>query len=72
MPPAARGKSFGIYYLANGLSVLVGTVLFGEIYQHIAPRAAFWTGAGLAVLGATAVLIVPRRRVSADDADERR
>jgi MFS family permease len=72
VPAAARGKSFGIYYLANGLCVLVGTVLFGEIYQHVSPLAAFWVGAGLAVLGAAAVLVVPRRRLSADDADFRR
>ena len=72
VPAAARGKSFGIYYLANGLCVLAGTVLFGEIYQHVSPLAAFWTGAGLAVFGAAAVLIVPRRRLSADYADLRR
>jgi MFS family permease len=62
VPAAARGKSFGIYYLANGLCVLVGTVLFGELYQNVSPQAAFWTGAILAVLGAAAVLIVPKRR----------
>jgi len=62
VPADARGKSFGIYYLANGLCVLAGTVLFGEIYQQVTPRAAFWTGAGLAVLAAGAVLMVPRRR----------
>jgi MFS family permease len=62
VPAEGRGKSFGIYYLANGLCVLAGTILFGEIYQHIAPRAAFWTGAGLAIAAAAAVMIVPRRR----------
>ena len=61
VPSAARGKSFGIYYLANGLCVLAGTILFGEIYQHIGARAAFWVGAGLAVLGSAAVTIVPKR-----------
>ncbi len=61
VPAEGRGKSFGIYYLANGLCVLAGTILFGAIYQHIAPRAAFWTGAGLALVAAAAVMIVPRR-----------
>ncbi len=61
VPADGRGKSFGIYYLANGLCVLAGTVLFGEIYQHIAPQAAFWTGAGLALAAAAVVLVVPRR-----------
>ena len=61
VPAEARGRSFGVYYLANGLCVLAGTVLFGEIYQHVTPQAAFWVGAGLAVMGAGAVLVVPRR-----------
>lgn len=61
VPAEARGKTFGIYYLANGLCVLAGTVLFGEIYEHVTPQAAFWTGAGLAVVAAGAVLVVPRR-----------
>jgi MFS family permease len=65
VPSEARGKSFGIYYLANGLCVLAGTILFGEIYQHVSPLAAFWVGAGLALLGAAAVTIVPRKRSGA-------
>jgi MFS family permease len=72
VPAEVRGRSFGIYYLANGLCVLAGTVLFGEIYQHVTPQAAFWVGAGLALLGAAAVLVVPRRRLSADYADRSR
>ena len=60
VPAAARGKSFGIYYLANGLCVLVGTVLFGEIYQNVSPQAAFWVGAGLAVLAAATVMTYPQ------------
>ncbi|HEV7487731.1 MAG TPA: hypothetical protein VGQ65_18850 [Thermoanaerobaculia bacterium] len=47
---------------ADGLaSILIGTVLFGEIYQNVSPQVAFWVGAGLAVLGAAAVLVVPKR-----------
>jgi MFS family permease len=49
VPAAVRGKSFGIYYLANGLCVLVGTALFGLIYQQVSPQAAFFTGAALAI-----------------------
>jgi len=48
VPRELAGKSFGIYYLANGLSVLAGTALFGVLYQEISPRAAFFTGAALA------------------------
>jgi MFS family permease len=67
VPAEGRGKSFGIYYLANGLCVLAGTILFGEIYQHIAPRAAFWTGAGLALAAAAAVMIVPRKQLLSEN-----
>lgn len=55
VPAATRGKSFGIYYLANGLCVLVGTAIFGLIYQQVSPSAAFFTGAGLALCAVIAV-----------------
>jgi MFS family permease len=52
VPPELRGRSFGYYYLANGLCVLAGTALFGWIYQSVAHTAAFFTGAGIAVVAA--------------------
>lgn len=52
VPPEARGRSFGYFYLANGLCVLAGSVLFGWIYDHISIRAAFYTGAALALAAA--------------------
>jgi MFS family permease len=57
VPAEARGKSFGIYYLANGVCVLAGTALFGLLYQQVSPRAAFFTGAALALAAACAVLV---------------
>lgn len=62
VPAEARGKSFGIYYLANGLCVLAGTALFGLIYQQISARAAFFTGALLALAAVAAVLWTRPRR----------
>ena len=56
VPADARGKSFGIYYLANGMCVLAGTAIFGVIYQQVSPRAAFFTGAALAVAAVIVVL----------------
>jgi MFS family permease len=56
VPAEARGKSFGIYYLANGLCVLAGTALFGVLYQQVSARAAFFTGAALALAAVAAVL----------------
>lgn len=61
VPPEGRGRSFGVYYLANGLCVLAGTALFGVIYQIYSPRAAFFTGAGLAMTAVFAVLLTVGR-----------
>jgi MFS family permease len=60
VPAEARGKAFGFYYLANGLCVLLGTILFGALYQNVSVRAAFYTGAVLAVIAAGAVRTAPR------------
>jgi len=56
VPAEARGKSFGIYYLANGLGVLAGSALFGMLYQQVSARAAFFTGAALSLAAVSAVL----------------
>jgi MFS family permease len=61
VPADARGKSFGIYYLANGMCVLAGTAIFGVVYQQVSPRAAFFTGAALAIAAVVAVLATRRQ-----------
>jgi MFS family permease len=55
LPAEARGKGFGIYYLVSGLGVLAGSLIFGEIYQHVSQRAAFAVGAGLALAAAIVI-----------------
>lgn len=60
VPPEGRGKSFGWYYLANGLCVLAGTALFGTLYERVSPSAAFWTGAGLALAAALWIVMMGR------------
>lgn len=62
VPADVLGKSFGAYYLANGLGVLAGTALFGLIYQQVSPRAAFYTGAALALTAVIAVLMTTASR----------
>jgi len=62
VPAAARGKSFGIYYLANGLCVLAGTALFGLLYGRYTPHVAFFTGAALAMCAVVAVMMTTPRR----------
>ena len=60
VPAEARGRSFGIFYLASGLCVLLGSALFGVIYQQFSPHAAFFTGAALALAAVFAVLATRR------------
>lgn len=56
-PDGLRGKTFGAYYLANGVCVLAGTAMFGLLYQTFGAKAAFFTGAGLAIAAAAAVAL---------------
>jgi MFS family permease len=55
-PAEIRGRSFGYYYLTNGVCVLAGTALFGWIYDRVGHAGAFRVGAGLALLAAIWVL----------------
>jgi predicted MFS family arabinose efflux permease len=41
--------------------VLVGTAVFGLLYEHVSPRAAFHTGAVLAVLAVVMVTVTRTR-----------
>jgi MFS family permease len=54
-PAAARGTAFGVYYAALGIGSLIASLLFGWLWTRVSPSAAFFTGAGLAIL-ATALL----------------
>jgi MFS family permease len=56
VPAGARGRSFGIYYLVNGAGVLIGSTLFGLLYQNVSPYAAFAAGAALAFAAAIGIL----------------
>jgi sugar phosphate permease len=54
-PASARGTAFGIYNAAIGVGGLAASLIFGAIWTRISPRAAFVTGAALA-LGASLLL----------------
>ncbi len=54
-PASGRGNAFGIYNALIGFGALGASLLFGYIWTHASPSAAFYTGAGFA-LAATALL----------------
>ena len=64
VPPEASGKSFGLYYLATGVFVLGGTLLFGLLYERVSHAAAFSTGAAIALAAALSVMFTPAARIS--------
>ena len=54
-PAAGRGNAFGVYNALIGFGALGASLLFGYLWTHASPSAAFYTGAGFA-LAATALL----------------
>ena len=54
-PADGRGNAFGIYNATIGIGALIASLLFGFVWTHASPPAAFFTGAGFA-LAATALL----------------
>jgi MFS family permease len=54
-PAGAPGNAFGIYNALIGVGALVASLLFGFIWTRVSPPAAFFTGAGFALV-ATALL----------------
>lgn len=59
-PPELRGTAFGMFNLLSGLSLLVASVLAGELWQRIGPQGAFLAGAAFTML-AFAGLAAARR-----------
>jgi MFS family permease len=58
-PPAARGTAFGFYNAVLGVGSLAASLLFGFIWTRVSPQAAFYTGAGLALLATILLIRVP-------------
>jgi MFS family permease len=62
-PASARGTAFGIYNAALGVGGLAASVLFGALWTRVSPRAAFLTGAALALVATVLLylLFLPNR-----------
>jgi len=61
VPPDWRGRALGGYHAAVGAAELPASVVFGVVYQHAGPVAAFSMGAALAIIAAA---ILPRAPVA--------
>lgn len=66
-PKGDRGSAFGWYHLIVGVTTLPANLIFGWLYDHAGPEAAFLTSAGFAAAGLALFLILadPRARARA-------
>lgn len=59
-PISLRGTAFGVYNAALGVGGLAASLIFGVIWTEISPRAAFLTGAALALAAAVLIFLPPQ------------
>lgn len=61
-PVEKRGTAYGLYYSVVGISVLIGSVLGGVVWDAIGPAATFYLGAGLAALAFVGILTLVKEK----------
>jgi MFS family permease len=66
-PKRKQGAAFGWYYLTLGLLALAASAMFGTIWEFVSSRAAFLTGAGLALAAVIALGLLWRSPTGARD-----
>ena len=64
-PADLRGSAFGMFNLAQGLALLLASVLAGVLWTTIGPSATFLAGAAFAVLSLLLLVLVRARDVPA-------
>lgn len=57
-PAHARGTAFGVYNAVLGVGTLAASLVFGWIWTHVSPEAAFLTGAALALTASTLLFVL--------------
>lgn len=61
---SSRARAFGAYHLAIGIGALPASLLFGWLWSARSPSFAFLVGAGLALLAAVVLPMLPRPRTA--------
>lgn len=60
-PSLRRGVAYGWYYLAIGIGALPASIGFGILWDRFGSATAFGVGAGLALVAAVGLLVMPRQ-----------
>ncbi|USN98316.1 MAG: MFS transporter [Phycisphaeraceae bacterium] len=66
-PQGRRGTALGLFSMANGLTMLLASILGGLLWDHAGPKATFGAGAAIATLAVILVLILRPRPANATD-----
>ena len=61
VPQGLRGRAYGAFHAAIGLTALPASVFFGLLWKRFGPRAAFLTGAAVALTAAVALWLAARQ-----------
>jgi MFS family permease len=61
VPQGLRGRAYGAFHAAIGLTALPASVLFGLLWKRFGPRTAFLTGAAVALTAAVALWFATRQ-----------
>lgn len=63
MAPREQGELMGVTTALGSLMGALGPLLAGAVYDHVAPGAPYWLGAGVLLLAAGPLIWVPTRHV---------
>ena len=55
VPEQLRGRAYGMFYAAVGVTALPASIVFGLLWKRFGPRVAFLTGAAVALAAAVAL-----------------
>jgi len=55
VPEQLRGRAYGMFYAAVGVTALPASIVFGLLWKRFGPRIAFLTGAAIALAAAVAL-----------------
>ncbi len=62
VPADRRGSAFGWYYLAVGIGALPASLIFGVLWDRFGSATAFSFGAGMSIMAAVGMLVLPAVR----------
>jgi MFS family permease len=61
-PARLRGTAFGLFNLATGITLLLASVLAGELWDRVGAKATFLAGGGFAVLALAGLMTLLKER----------